>query len=366
MISKRSTQHHTPDPKRVYRNLKRWFDRNARAMPWRGETDPYRVWVSEIMLVQTTGAVVTKRYPRFLRRFPTVHKLASSRIDAVMKEWEGLGYYNRARYLHRAAQIIVRDHDGIIPSDYATIRALPGIGDYVAAAVANFCFGTRIPPVDANVARMGARFFGIAGDVRSGKVRSQITARLQELMTVGRGSLWTDGLIEIGATVCMPRSPRCESCPLAADCRAFTDGDAHALGLPAKKAQAKEVAVACGIIRRADGRILITQRHEGGLLPLLWEFPGGKRHGNERLAGTCRREIKEELGISVTVGQRVMLVRHAYTHFRVRLSVFDCQYRSGTPQALGCRQFRWVRPRDLGRYAFPSADRQIIAALQSS
>ncbi|MBI3872339.1 MAG: A/G-specific adenine glycosylase [candidate division Zixibacteria bacterium] len=298
------------------------------------------------MLVQTTVAVGIKRYPRFLRCFPTLSSLARASKDAVLKEWEGLGYYHRARHLHEAARIIRDRHHGAFPSSYSDIRALPGIGDYAAAAIVNFCFEGNVPPIDTNVARVGARLFGIAGDVRSGGVRREVRHRLHGLMSVGRGAVWTDALIELGALVCAPRHPLCPSCPLRSDCRAYRQGAVERFGLPpARPPQRREVNVACGIIRRRDGRVLIAQRPEGGLLPGLWEFPGGKRQGNERISETCRREIQEELGINVEMGERHMILRHAYSH-------------------IGCQQFRWVRVAEMSRYAFPAANRHIIAEIE--
>jgi A/G-specific adenine glycosylase len=344
--------------------LQRWFDRHARSLPWRGETDPYRIWISEIMLVQTTAAVAIKRYPRFLKRFPTLKSLARAQLDAVLKEWEGLGYYHRARFLHQAARVIAKEHRGRFPSTYEEIRALPGVGDYCAGAIYNFSFGGRAVAVDANIARVAARFFKIPGDVRSSGARAAIHRRLTELMTAGRGAIWTDGLIEVGARICLPRKPDCKRCPLRQDCLAYQSGKPTRYGIPVKTPARRVVAVACGIIRRADGRILIAQRPEHGLLPGLWEFPGGKRNGNETLSETCRREIAEELGISVTVGARRTVIRHAYSHYTVRLHVFECRYRRGHPRALGCQRWRWVRIRDLSRYAFPTANRVIIAELR--
>jgi A/G-specific adenine glycosylase len=316
------------------------------------------------MLVQTTVAVAIKRYPRFLRRFPTLKSLAQASLDEVMKEWEGLGYYHRARYLHQAARIVEERHAGAFPRTYEEIRALPGAGDYVAAAVANFCFGARVPAIDANVARVGARLFGIVGDIRADRVRCRIQRRLGPLMTVGRGAVWTDGLIEVGALICAPRSPDCPKCPLRQDCRAFRSGSPERYGLPKARESRREVPVACGIIRRDDGRILIAQRPEAGLLPRLWEFPGGKRQGREALAETCRREIEEELGIDVIVGEKRMVIRHAYSHYTVRLHVFGCRYVTGVPRKIGCRGWRWVRVADLSRFAFPSANRAIIEAIE--
>ena len=354
---------HTLNSKAVYRRLQRWFSAHARKLPWRGLTDPYRIWVSEVMLVQTTVAVASQRYPRFLKRFPTLWSLATATQHDVMKEWEGLGYYHRARYLHQAARIIQSQHDGTFPETYERIRALPGAGDYVAAAVANFCFGGRVPAIDANVARVAARLFAIAGDVRSSGVRGKIRTSLGRLMTTGRGAIWTDGLIEVGALICTPRSPHCPKCPLRQECLAFRQGRSEQYGLPAVAKPRHEVHVACGIIRRDDGRILIAQRLESGLLPGLWEFPGGKRQGRESLAETCRREIAEELAIDVTVEKKRMVIRHVYSHYAVRLHVFECRLLSGKPRKIGCQNWQWVRPAALTRFAFPSANRAIIEAI---
>lgn len=353
----------SPNPSLVYRKLSRWFANNSRPFPWRGEIDPYRVWISEIILVQTTAAVGVPRYKRFLKRFPTLRSLIRSSVDDVMKEWEGLGYYHRARNLHRSAQIIGREHSGRFPSDYDTIRSLPGIGDYCAAAIHNFCFGGRRVPLDANVARVGARLFGIEGDVRSSATRRRVQDRYELLMTVGKGSLWTEALIGLGATVCSPRSPECDACPLNTACIARQHGLQSKFGLPRKRPDRKVVNVACGIIRRADGRLLIAQRPETGLLPNLWEFPGGKREGNESLATTCSREIKEELGVTVDVQNRRAVIEHAYSHYAVRLHVFGCRYRSGKPRPIGCQKFRWLKVDELAALAFPTANRRIIADL---
>lgn len=363
MPKKRTRQN--PDPLKTYRALARWFTKNARPFPWRGETEPYRVWVSEIILVQTTATVGVPRYLRFLKRFPTLKSLMRASVDEVMKEWEGLGYYHRARNLHRAAQVIRLEHGGRFPATYEDIRKLPGIGDYCAAAIHNFCYGGRRVPLDANVARVGARLFGVSGDIKASKTRRLIQARLLELMSVGKGAMWTEALIGLGATVCTPRNPKCEECPLSDSCNANRSRHQSSLGLPIKRVPRKVVNVACGIIRRTDGRLLIAQRLETGLLPNLWEFPGGKRDGNESLAETCRREIQEELAVDVSVGKRRIMIEHAYSHYAVRLHVFECKYVSGRPRAIGCQRFRWMKVRELEDLAFPAANKRIIEQLRS-
>jgi A/G-specific adenine glycosylase len=182
-------------------------------------------------------------------------------------------------------------------------------------------------------------------------------------MQTGKGSVWTNALIDLGATACLPRIPKCGDCPLSFVCVAQLRGQQLRYGRPHAKPVRKTVDVACGIIRRADGRILIAQRPETGLLPNLWEFPGGKREGREALVVTCQREIKEELGIDVEVGLRRMVIAHGYSHYAVRLHVFECRYRMGRPRAIGCQQFRWVKAAELGKLAFPAANKRIIAEI---
>ncbi len=346
--------------------LLRWATRNLRDLAWRAEPrDPYRVWVSEIMLQQTQAATVIPYFYRFTERFPTVQALAQAPLDDVLKLWEGLGYYARARHLHRAAQKVVAEFDGRLPDTVEELSKLPGIGRYTAGAIASIAFGRDAPAVDGNVRRVLCRLYAIRGDVRRSKIQNQLWALAEANLPKGKAGRWNEAMMELGATVCTPRSPRCGECPLAGSCRA------HALGiqekLPARAASKRtpHYDVAAAVIRKR-GRVLIARRPLGGMLGGLWEFPGGKKKHRESLEECLQREIREELGIEIAVGQLVTRVEHAYTHFRITLHAFECRHARGRPRAIQVADWRWVTLDGLDRFAFAVTDRKIIEALRAT
>lgn len=346
------------------RRLLAWYARNKRALPWRRDARaPYRVWIAETLLQQTQVATVIPYYERFLARFPNVRALASASLDEVLKVWEGAGYYARARNLHRAAQEIVARFDGEIPSTVEELRTLPGIGRYTAGAIASIAFGRDAPVVDGNVARVLCRYFNIAAAPQQARTQKDLWQLAETLVPRGRAGAFNQALMELGATICAPRAPQCAGCPLARGCaaRQWNLQDK----LPTKRAPKKlpHHQVAVGIIWKR-GKILIAQRPAEKLLGGLWEFPGGHRQKNETLARCVARETREELGIEIAVGEEFAVVDHAYSHFAITMHAFHCRWVSGRPRAIGCAAWKWVAPRDLGRYAFPAANRKIIAQCQ--
>lgn len=342
-----------------------WFITHKADLPWRRTKDPYAIWLSEIMLQQTQVTTVISYYERFLARFPTVHDLAAAPLADVLKLWEGLGYYSRARNLHHAAQVIVNEYGGQFPASVEELRRLPGIGRYTAGAIASLAFGADAPVLDGNVIRILARVFNIAEDVRDTSTVNTLWQLAGQLVPAGRAGPWNEGLMELGRRICTPRSPDCPACPIAAFC------EARALEIqelrPVKQPRAKtpHYDVTAAVTTRDDGRILIAQRPPEGLLGGLWEFPGGKREPGETLRDCLRREIREELDIDIEVGEQIGVVRHGYSHFRITLYAFACRYLSGTPQTIGCSDWAWVTLDELDRYAFPVTDQKIIAMLRN-
>ena len=310
------------------------------------------------MLQQTRTDQVRPYYTRFLKAFPSMETLAAADLDAVLRLWEGLGYYARARHLHQAAKLVVRMHEGVLPADYDALRELPGIGTYTAGAIASIAFGLPHPAVDGNVRRVLSRCFAL---------RIIAPAALQrmagQLLEPTRSGDFNQALMELGATVCTPRTPQCSRCPLADGCAALAAG--NPMDYPAKKTRTPvpHYDIAAGIVLDDARRLLIQRRADEALLGGLWELPGGKRTGRETLQEACRRELHEELGIIVDVGELVQSVQHAYSHFRITLYAFRCTIVAGTPTSSTHLPVRWISLSDLGNYAFPRANRRILDAL---
>jgi A/G-specific adenine glycosylase len=372
----------TPIPYAALRtSLLRWFRRNARDLPWRDDRSPYRVWLSEMMLQQTQVETVIPYFHRFLDRFPTIDDLAAAPLGAVLKRWEGLGYYARARNLHKAAQIIVNERHGEWPRSVAGLMALPGIGRYTAGAIASLAFDVVAPVLDGNVIRVLCRVFAIQRDPKDAKVREELWQLAEALLPLssarrvpqggfarGRGvrsesGEFNEALMELGALVCTPRNPKCDVCPLAKYCAARQRGLQDQLPLKTKRKALPHFQVTAAVIRK-NGRLLIAQRPLGGRLGGLWEFPGGKVEPGETLPQCLRREIKEELGIRIKVGKPITSIDHAYTHFKITLHAFECELVSGKPQVLQVQDFKWVRMSELEKYAFAKTDLRIIEALR--
>ena len=342
------------------RRLLAWYDENRRELPWRRrevEQDPYRVWVAEVMLVQTRVETVIPYYRRFLQRFPDVGSLAAAELDDVLKTWEGLGYYARARNLHKAAGIVAERYGGQLPRDGKSLNALPGIGDYIAAAILSIAFGESALAVDGNVRRVMSRLGDLA-DPSDGQIR-ELGAPL--VGSVRPGDV-NQALMDLGSTICTPRSPRCTDCPLQSTCLARAHGTQADRPARRRRSKRPHYEIAVGVIWRGD-EILIAKRPAEGLLGGLWEFPGGKREPGESLEAAVVREVGEELGIEVETGTKIATVDHAYSHFKITMHAFHCRYRGGTPKPLGCQDYAWVRPAELDRYAFPAANRRVLERL---
>ena len=343
--------------------LLRWYRRHRRILPWREAPTPYRVWVSEVMLQQTQVATVVPYFDRFMARFPDLAALASADLQAVLKAWEGLGYYRRARNLHRAAGLVMAEHGGVIPGDPAVLGRLPGVGLYTAAAVASIAFGVPVAVVDGNVLRVGSRLWCLDQDSRQAALPREVRRRLDAaVVQSGDPSAFNQALMELGARVCRPRDPSCGECPCQADCLALAAGRVAELPVRSARPAVPHHRIAVGLLEH-EGRVLIARRDEEQMLGGLWEFPGGKQEPGETLAETVVREFQEELGLAVQVGARLCTIRHAYSHFRITLSAYRC-VPAGAVEALRCgRPVAWVPWDRLGEYPFPKANHKIFAAL---
>lgn len=339
-----------------------WYRNHARPLPWRMTTDPYAIWVSEVMLQQTRVETVIPYYGRWMERLPTIRALAGAGRHEVLSLWEGLGYYQRAHNLHRAAGIIVEEYEGRIPDSPQALKRLPGIGPYIASAIRAFAFNRDTVALDGNLRRVFSRLLDLDEDPRAPVSRRLIISQAKQALPSGAGSAYNQALMDLGAMICTPRQPTCDRCPVSHFCRAFAQGTQEERPVRAKKARIPHHTVTAGVLER-DGRVLIARRPESGLLGGLWEFPGGKVEGKERLAACLRRELIEELGITADVGDKIGLVEHAYTHFRVSVHAFACRAGSREPRAMEHTELRWVTVPELTDFPMGKVDREISRIL---
>jgi len=343
--------------------LQDWYGINQRALPWRQTKDPYRIWVSEVMLQQTQVNTVIPYYHRFIERFPEVAGLARARLQAVLKCWEGLGYYARARNLHKAAAVVDSRYDGRVPDDWKDFTALPGVGPYIGAAVLSIAYSHPYAVVDGNVKRVLARVFEDPTPVNGSAAHGAFRRLADSLLDQSRPGLYNQALMEVGALVCKPANPRCADCPINAFCLGNRHGSLDRYPQRNKRKPVPVKRIAAGVIRR-NGRVLITRRKPEGLLGGLWEFPGGKIHEGETAETACRREIKEEVGLNIVVDAHLTQVRHAYTHFKIVLEVFLCDHVDGNVRLNGPVDHRWIKIEDIDQYPVPKANLKFIPKLR--
>ncbi len=300
-----------------------WFDRHRRDLPWRRTRDPYAIWVSEVMLQQTQVATVIPYYERFLARFPTVAALARARLSDVLGSWRGLGYYARARALHRAAAEIARR--GAMPRTAEALRELPGFGRYTAGAVASIAFGERAPVLDGNVARVLARYAAIEDDIRAPNVRERLWALADRLVPADRPGDFNQALMELGALICTPRGPTCLLCPVSATCEARKRGLVDRIPAPRKVRARIALSLASALVRRGE-RVLLARRAERGLFGGLWELPTATEDG---ASPSLARTLKADLGVGVIVGPLIAEIERTLTHRDLRVRVYACEAAGG-------------------------------------
>lgn len=345
-------------------DLVEWFRENKRDLPWRKTEDPYEIWVAEIMLQQTQVTTVLDYYQDFLEAFPTVEDLAEATQDEVLKAWEGMGFYARARRLHSAAGQVVREYGGQLPEDENERLDLPGIGEYTTAAIGAFAFDQASPVMDSNVERVIARWEGIETPVDRSDTQSRIESILEGILrraeTPGTVS---ESVMELGALVCTARNPDCSDCPLRESCEAFRTDRQSSMPVTRDSVEKPHHEIAVGVVEE-DGEILISRRPEDAMLGGLWEFPGGKREDRESMPEALKRELKEELGVEVSVGEKIETVPHQYSHLSINLHAYWCSIESGTPRSREGQKWTWVRPGNLSDYAFPKANKTILELVQ--
>ncbi len=353
-LPRRKKEASTPDPA----DLLAWYDRHRRVLPWRARRgkrpDPYRVWLSEIMLQQTTVKTVAPYYARFLQRWPTVTALAESDLEDVLRAWAGLGYYARARNLHTCARAVTERHGGIFPRSVEQLRALPGIGDYTAAAVAAIAFDAATVPVDGNVERVVTRLFAVEDELPRAK---PIIKRLAvSLLPQHRAGDFAQALMDLGATICTPKRPACSLCPWSDACTARARGDQRVFPRKAPKRERSLRRGAAFVALRADEHVLLRKRPEKGLLASMTEVPGSEWTPDFDVARALAAAPR--LGAKLRWRKLAGVVTHVFTHFPLELAVFVARLPRSTPAPDGTR---WVAIAELAGEALPNVMRKVLA-----
>ena len=339
-------------------DLVRWYAKHKRDLPWRHTKDPYKIWVSEIMLQQTTVSTVIPYYKRWVEVFPTIHDLAKAPLQAVLKQWQGLGYYNRVKNLHKAALVLIDEHKGVLPKDPQLIRSLPGFGPYTTGSVLSIAYDLPLTIIDANVRRVVMRLLALPG-IADTKQDSKINEFLLKVLpTQGVGD-FNQALMELGALVCRSKEPVCNACPVARYCLAYKEGKQEIIPQTKKKI-IKEIQAVIAIIKKGD-QYFIQKRPSKGLLADLWEFPGGKIKEGESKKKALIRELKEELAVQLKSSKHLFDVKHYYTEFRVSLSVFACSL--DTVPKIDATH-KWVNFKNFSKYPMPSGSAKIIDKLK--
>lgn len=339
-----------------------WYHERKRDLPWRKTSDPYSVWVSEIMLQQTQVATVIPYFQRFMQKFPTVQDLNRASLDEVLKAWENLGYYGRARNLHRAACIVTQEMGGNLPEDLEGLTRLPGIGPYTAAAILSIAYGKMIPAVDANVSRVLARLFVVRSPVNRPEGRKRIGELAFSLLPETDPGEWNQALMDFGATVCRPKRPLCETCPVSPECRARQGGLQESLPAKTKPRAVPHRNMVAGVVRSKSGEILIIRRPEEGLLGGLWGLPIGERRAGESHEAAVHRMLGDSLQLRVAQLSPLKMVRHAYTHFRMTVHPFDCLFEGTKLPKESPPVHRWVSMHEIKGLALSKVDRKILDA----
>lgn len=345
--------------------LLEWFAVHQRPLPWRKTYTPYHVWISEVMGQQTQMERVAAYFERWIALFPTIETVATAPEQVILKAWEGLGYYSRARNIQRAAKQIISDSAGALPSQYDELRSLPGIGPYTAAAILSIAYNQPYPVLDANVERLFARLADIDTPLKQNGTKKRLAAMADELLHRDNPRAYNQGLMELGALVCTPKKPDCPACPVQPYCRAFHVDTVDLRPLPSAKRQKIEIVMACGIIRRGP-LFYIQQRLPDDIWGALWEFPGGRLQEGESPEEAAGREVLEETGWQIINLKPFTTVTHHYTRYRVTLHSFFCELPSpaAEPRLTAASQYAWKSLAQLPQFPFPAGHRQLVAALQ--
>lgn len=345
------------------KTLLTWYDTNAIALPWRGSRDPYQIWLSEIMLQQTRVTAVKDYYQNFLAKFPTIQNLAAASQDEVLKAWEGLGYYSRARNLHKLAKIVAHEHAGKFPVTAEALQHLPGIGRYTAAAIASIAFDERAAVLDGNVIRILTRLYDIAEEISAPKIAKQLWDLAESLLPNERCGDYNQAMMDLGRLICLPRNPLCQNCPVQKFCQALKNNTVHLRPVKKAKARLPDRYAVAGVVRDAQGRILIVQRPQDGLLGGLWMLPQVVCERDAAAQEILQQYFRKEFRLKIRATEQMASAKQTFTHFHLSLRAFACEIVGGKLQT--AQNVVWASSAEIAKYSFGKSDQLILAALDS-
>jgi A/G-specific adenine glycosylase len=337
---------------KIQSKLLRWFEKNGRDLPWRKTRDPYAIWVSEIMLQQTQVTTVIPYYQKFIKSFPTIHHLAKSDLSKVLKVWEGLGYYSRARNLHRASQIVLTRFHGKIPETLKDLLDLPGIGRSTAGSILSFAFHKDAPILDGNAKRVLSRLFAVSSNPVKSKTEGLLWQISESLIPKGFSNPFNQALMDLGSMLCTPKDPQCPRCPLHRFCKGRASGEPERFPTKSIKKKIPHIEGISAVIEE-NGKVLLKQRPPKGLLGGLWEFPNWRIKGKKIQKQQLKNQMDREVGLSINVKESIGTFHQTYSHFKLTLHVFHCQHLNGKGKG------KWVLIRNLALYPMSRIHRRI-------
>ncbi len=343
----------------IQTKLLQWYKKNGRNLPWRKTRDSYAIWVSEIMLQQTRVVTVIPYYQKFLKSFPTVRHLAKADLLKVLKVWEGLGYYSRARNLHRASQIVLNRFRGIIPNSLKDLLSLPGIGRSTAGAILSFAFQKEAPILDGNAKRVISRLFTVSGNPAEGKTEDLLWKISESLVPKGFSNPFNQALMDLGSMFCTPKEPGCDQCPLGQYCKASLSGKPESYPPRPIKKTIPHITAVSAVIKK-NGKVLLCQRPPKGLLGGLWEFPNWPTEERKDFKGYLRHKIRSEIGLKVKSKEPVGTFHQTYSHFKLALFVYYCDVVDGQDKG------KWVDTRNLHLLPMSRIHRKVADAILSN
>ncbi len=335
-----------------------WYDLNHRKLPFRSTKDPYKIWISEIMLQQTQINTAVPYYNQWVKMYPTLSHVAKAKFSKLLKIWEGLGYYARCNNFHKSSKIVMDQYNGVIPQDYKKFISLPGVGEYTAAAVLSIAFDKKIPAIDGNVKRVMSRYLGIKNITP--KNYNRIKNKLKSWISNQRPGDFNQAMMDLGSIICRSTKPICIKCPIKKSCKGYLNNSPEEYPLKLLKKKTPSVIVVVALIWRKN-KFYIQKRKINSMLGGLWEFPGGRIREGEFLPSALEKRVRDECGLEIIVNEKIGVIKHKYSHFSITMHGFNCQEKSKIKPV--AKDHRWISSKQIDQFAFPKANHKLFSLI---